>query len=446
MPVPERVAERRYQALLRLLFATALAARLVFVLFVHSPRDYVYSDMQSYDGVAFELLRGHLSPWHAFRPVGYSMLLAISYLLTDASRTFVGVLQAMMAAALVPWSAQLTRAAGGGRFAGALCALAVATSLPLTFYCGFLLTEVPTAFFVVLGLKWLFEAQASMLHASQEPTAGRKPRSTGSRHSALRAFLGSGLCFGVAGALRPNILLLYPVLGLYLAWRLRSVRRAPALVSLALATCLPLFVVCGYNSRVLGRVAGPAANGGINFYLNFADVRTLHYQGPLGAYWISPVPNGFHFTREELTDVPLFNDGYYYARGLSFLRAHPEAWLRAFENFREVAGIGNQLLWPNWAGHERLLRNYAVGFFWGALLPALVFGSLLVARWRRWKQSPEPVLLAGLCFASVLPTYFFLGDPRVRVPFDPLWILLAALAYEGGVRRLTQAVRRARAG
>jgi hypothetical protein len=63
-------SERRYALAVRLLFGSALLLRLGYVLVAHPPGQFVYSDMQSYDSVAFELLAGQPSPWHAFRPVG----------------------------------------------------------------------------------------------------------------------------------------------------------------------------------------------------------------------------------------------------------------------------------------------------------------------------------------------------------------------------------------
>ncbi|HEX6243661.1 MAG TPA: glycosyltransferase family 39 protein, partial [Polyangiales bacterium] len=191
--------ERRYQLYVRCAFAFALLVRLAYVLFAHPPGHFVFSDMQSYDSVAFELLGGAINPWHAFRPVGYSMLLASVYRLTDGSRTFVGVLQALMSAALVPYAAELARAAGAGRRTALWVALLVATSVPLIFYSGLLLTEIPTTFCLVWALR-----QAIAL------AGGLRPR--------LWPWASLGLALGLAGAMRPNLLPLAPLVLLYAAW------------------------------------------------------------------------------------------------------------------------------------------------------------------------------------------------------------------------------------
>jgi hypothetical protein len=235
--------------------------------------------------------------------------------------------------------------------------------------------------------------------------------------------------------------------------RRAGARRLPAWSLFGLGLALPLALVCAYNSRALGRPAGPSANGGINFYLNFADVHTLQYGGHFGQYWISPVPNGFNHTRVELTDVPFFQDSYWYGRGIAHVREHPESLRSALQNFTEAAGMGRQLMWPHWPGHETLLQSYALGFFWLVLLPALLALGLCTLRlYRMWRTrgtgrgaaaqaTPEALTIAALCGSTILPIYLFLGDPRVRVPFDPLWIVLAGVALDALVRLL--AARRA---
>ena len=416
------LSNRRYRALLRALFWVALALRLTFVVFFHSPRDFVYSDMQSYHTVALELLTGVQSPWHAFRPVGYSMLLAILYVLSDASGTWVGVVQGAMGAALVPLTAALARSAGASRKTALVSALAVAFSLPLIFYGGLLLTEVPTSFFMMLGL---------VLAVTRRPCE---------RRPVWKRLALSGLSLGIAAALRPNLLVVCPVLIGFLLLRepsgLRFARPWRGALLLLLALAVPVLLVSAYNSRVLGHLAGPAKNGGLNFYLNFADVLTVQYQGPFGGYWVSPIPNGFHYTRYELSAVPFFEERHYYAAGLKYVREHPRALVLALRNFVEAAGLGNQIYWPNWPGHEVLFRGYALAFFGAVLAPALC--SLIGLVWGRVRARvrPQALLIAALCVASALPMYLFLGDPRVRVPFDPLWIVLSGLAYQAALRVL----------
>jgi hypothetical protein len=56
---------------------------------------------------------------------------------------------------------------------------------------------------------------------------------------------------------------------------------------------------------------------------------------------------------------------------------------------------------------------------------------------RLWKPELRIQLLLTLWIASsMLVMYLFLGDPRIRVPFDPLLWLLATDAYHALILRL----------
>jgi hypothetical protein len=314
-------------------------------------------------------------------------------------------------------------------------ALLVSCSLPLIFYSGLLLTEIPTTFCLVWGLK-------------QAITLAR------ARPNRLWPWCKLGLAFGLAAAMRPNLLPLLPLVLLYLGlagpqgW-LRHAgaarrRRLSVLLVAALGAASVLGGVSAYNSRVLGRRVGPSANGGINFYLNFADVRSVHYSGAYGGYWISPVPNGLRFTRDETTHVPFFDDAHYYRAGLRFVSDHPDALLRAFSNYAEAFGLGTQLYWPNWPGFEPGFRGYARLFFVIVLGPGLWQLLYLGVQAVRRRAQRDALLLAAVCAVGSLPMYFFLGDPRVRVPFDPIWIALAGLTFQQAWAALWGFLRRLR--
>lgn len=386
----------------RWLFWAALALRLWFVLVAHPAHRFIYSDMQSYHQVALQLLQGQVSPWHAFRPVGYSLLLVPFYAL-GIGPGWVGVLQALLGAAMVPLAARLATRCRVGPRGALVCALLVACSAPLVMYGGLILTELPSAFLLLLGITFAFEAA---------PAQRAK-------------WLGAGFALGLAVALRPNLLLALPPLALF-TWR----RDAAAFAALSLGVALPVLCVSAYNSHALGHLAGPSCNGGLNFYLNFADVHTIQYRGVFGGYWVSPVPNGLDHTRLELTDVPFFDDRHYYRSGIAFVAQQPAALRDALANFVEAAGLGRQLYWPDWPGHGPLLRAYARLFFGLVLLPALLLSFAQLLPNVRKGTAATALQLVAICMASLLPIYFFLGDPRVRVPFDPLWMVLAVLAVQ----------------
>jgi hypothetical protein len=156
------------------------------------------------------------------------------------------------------------------------------------------------------------------------------------------------------------------------------------------------------------------------------------------------VPNGLRFTRDEQTDVPFFEDAHFYRAGVSFVREHPEALWRALDNFREASGLGIQLYWPNWPGRELAFRRYALLFFATVLVPALAGLVALGVQLLRRRAQPVALMLAAVCVMGTLPMYFFLGDPRVRVPLDPIWMVLSGLTIQRGLALLRERLRRLR--
>ncbi|HEX6241528.1 MAG TPA: hypothetical protein VFZ61_11560, partial [Polyangiales bacterium] len=81
-------------------------------------------------------------------------------------------------------------------------------------------------------------------------------------------------------------------------------------------------------------------------------------------------------------------------------------------------------------------------FFVIVLAPGLAFLLHLGGQWRLRRARREALLLGLVCVVGTLPMYFFLGDPRVRVPFDPLWIVLAGLGFQQVWRDLGAILRR----
>ena len=88
-------------------------------------------------------------------------------------------------------------------------------------------------------------------------------------------------------------------------------------------------------------------------------------------------------------------------------------------------GLSGLAYYPGWIIHEELLRFFSRAFFWVALLPAGLHALVLV-RTRAFGDSSTHVL-AWLVIAQAIATlYLFLGDPRVRLPFDPIVLAVAA--------------------
>jgi 4-amino-4-deoxy-L-arabinose transferase-like glycosyltransferase len=416
----------RWRLLLRaapaLVFVLALAVRLVFIWYYHSPQDFVFSDMWVYDHRAHNLLSGELSAWDTFTPVGYPAALALVYKLGGSPLT-VGVLQAVLGAFTALLTMRLARRVFEREALAIAVGLVCALHVPAIFYAGFLLTETLFAFLVVAGTWALVES----IH-----------------HKSRLGFLACGLVLGLGAAVRPNLLIFLPCVPVIIWLGFRRWRETGvSFLLLAAAFFLPVGVAAAHNARLVGTPT-LGTNGGLNFYLNFASVRGVRFRDSRGEHGITPIPNLFHYPKDEWVKVPFYADRHYFGRGLALLKEDPRRLRVAGRNLVESSGVGKQGYWPGDAreGWQRLHRRV---FFFAAILPSLLGLGLLVRR-RRYAESKNlPLVIAAVLLASSLVTLLlFLGDPRMRVPFDPLLILLAGAAYvwlAAGLRRVVLARR-----
>lgn len=391
-------------------FLLALVLRLVFVCVCNSPGDFVRSDMWVYDHRARNLLSGNLSPWDTFTPVGYPAFVAAVYAVSGMSALAVGVLQAFLGAATAALTTLLAERTFARRELAVALGVLSALHVPGVFYSGFLLTETVFSFLVV-------SAAAALVWSVDR----------GSRWG----YVLTGLLLGAGATVRPNLLLFLPCVPLILLLASGG-RWRGVLLPLALllgAVLVPTGAAALHNSRLLGRPAALGSNGGLNFYLNLAEVRGVRFTDRRGTHRITPLPNLHRYPNEEEVYVPFYDETHYYRRGLELIVEKPSRLLRTVRNLSEGGGIGQQGYWPG-PDKDRLTSRYRRFFFYACLLPSAAAIAML-ARRRRWaaRENLPLVVSAGLVLSSLLTVLLFLGDPRMRVPFDPLSMLLAAASY-----------------
>ncbi|HEY0838745.1 MAG TPA: hypothetical protein VGD74_01025 [Vulgatibacter sp.] len=395
-------------------FAFALVVRLWFALAVHRPADFVFSDMWVYDLRARHLLSGELGPWDSFTPVGYPALLALLYGVSGRSLALVGVVQAVLGAAtasialLLAW--RLTRSTLLALATGVL----VAVHLPMVLYGGLLLAETAFAFGVALSA-WL------LLRAAEVP--------------GWRRVVPAGLALAASTTIRPNLLLFFPLLPLWSwlatekgpAWARANVAFAGRIFACALPV---LAIAAAHNSRLVGKPTGLGTNGGLNFFLAHAPVKGADYREGGFTHQIYPIPNLARHQEVHVSTVPFYDEGHFYGLALREIAARPGRLLASLDNLVEGAGIGRQSFWPGWKGRDGLLRSYSRWFFWLGILPALA-GAAVAFRVGgvRGSRQGTRLLMVALVLSAAGTLYAFLGDPRMRVPFDPLLIALALEAW-----------------
>jgi hypothetical protein len=398
------ISARGTASLFGIVFVLGLAIRLWIVLVAHPPAEHVYSDMRVYDHSAEHLLAWKLGPWDSFTPMGYPALLALlrasfgdGSLAPSLVNAFAGALTCGLTVLVGK------RVTESGLFAALLGVFAVA-HWPWLHYVGFLLSETWFTFLLMHAV-WL------LLRA-------RELRGT------IRYCL-AGLVLGAAVSVRANaatLLLALPFL--LFSGRLRQKRAWWEAVGVAIGAALPLALAAVIYTSAGGRLTLGPTNGGLNFYLNFSDSKRVEY----GAAFIEPIPNAVRFDRVESVSVPFYEQGHYYARGLALLRAEPWRLERVSFNLRELTATGRQSYWPGWEPLPLAERIYGRIFFGFVIAPALLCAVQLLLR-RRAEHGPERRFMALLLVASSIAPIVYLGDPRLRVPFDGLLLILLVDGY-----------------
>lgn len=423
-------AEAPHPGLLFVLFVLALWPRLGFVE-EHPPTLYLVSDMAIYRERALRMLDGPTDIWDTFTPPGYPAIVALIFAIFGRDDRYVGLAQAALGAATVVLAFVAARRVTGSAIAAFAVFALLAFYPPLVLYTGFFLTETAFAFLLVLFFT-LFVA------AAERGSAG------------LAA--AAGLAFACGVAVRPNLLLAIPFLALVVLLR-RDDARLRRAAAIAVIGALPVLAIASIRaSRLAGRPVLIATNGGVNFYLAHAEARALRFPAGDAVREISTYTSRARSGPIEELSIHAHDDRAFYTRGLAQVRAAPLAAMgRALGAVRDGLGLGrvggreNPPYWPGWMGHDDALAAWLRAMFALGSAPALAHAAWRARRPREDGDLPRLVTLALL--ASMIATLAsFLGNPRVRVPFDPLVVVLAASAWTELARALASRLRRTRGG
>jgi 4-amino-4-deoxy-L-arabinose transferase-like glycosyltransferase len=252
-----RVRERRADA--ALVMAVAAVVRLAVVAWA-SARFPAVEDGHYYDVLARRLAGGSGYTWlwpdgavtyAAHYPVGYPAMLAVAYAVLGPSLAAAMTLNALVGAVAAYGAHRIVDAPGVARWRPVAGGLAVALHPALVPYAAALMTEGVAAALVV----------AAFAAAGGARGPGR----------AWPWVLGAGLMAGLATLVRPQSLLIAPVLGALAAgpevrWRSRG-RRAAAVTAIALGCVMPW---TARNCVHMHRCALVSVNGGWNLLIGAA--------------------------------------------------------------------------------------------------------------------------------------------------------------------------------
>jgi 4-amino-4-deoxy-L-arabinose transferase-like glycosyltransferase len=394
-PTGRRVPRRAWLAVL----ALALVLRLAVVA-VSPPRIFMP------DGIAYEAIGRALHEGRGYglqtqRPPGYPTLVAGVYSLLGPDLTRLRLVEAVLGTATVG----VVGAAGAALFGGpaglvaaALAAIhPVMTLLPATQYSENLLLLLVTLAFAAAFAAW--------------------------RRGGLWRWALTGLAYGLALLVRPNLVTMVPGLVLGLALALRHQGRpwlAPVLLTglAAALTVAPWVVRC---HRVHDRWFFVSTGGGASFWLgNNAAMTGASDQ------LVTYPPE----LMRELTALPspASRESLFYERGKDFVRGNPGRAARLY-----LAKLGNLFaLHPETATRSSFM-NAGARIGQGVVSALLFLGALLALR--RWRSTPAlwPMVGAIATFALVSAAYFTVF--RYRLPFEPLLLWMAGLGWAGVLAR-----------
>jgi len=420
----------------------ALATRLLWVLVIHPPGDYVFSDMGMYVKRATDLaVNGPRSgarelAWQAY---GTHFLLALVFKVFGAGQPFraAAVLWGTMGAAAVPLTYLLAcRVLPSARLA-LVAGVAALLWYPNLSTTGYFLSETPFLCVQLLSAYWL-------VRVVQEGKG------------AWLAGVASAMCF----MLRPQSAIFFVgVLGLWLVnFRGLPWVRVRQLVGVGVPLVMALaFSMWRYHSHT-GRWDGIAENANMN--LTAGRCHNIVTQA-----FKSQKDLDKSARKKKTTDGRRVSLPSYRTLDLTFPPGHPLALNPAMEaeTIRFVGYIGdpwihrelrrecyrrtgvlgqiqysftNLLLqwfisrqWPDNAKNRHIFLPASEVFRYGfqifVLLPSLLGVGLGMARLRR---DPALALIALCLLTSMVLAAVFFGDVRLRSPYDPYAIILALLA------------------
>lgn len=382
----------------------------MWVLVVHPPFDYAYSDMGGYVGRAMRLVEtGALERYDAFYPPGTHLLLAAVFEVFGPDDV--------------------------GLWAGAVVWALLSAAAPFLMWrlARLLLTPAAASLTAVFTAAWPLHATSAGYFLSETPSLAFLLAALWAGYAALRAqgrrallFAGAaGLLGGAAVTMRPQFLLNLVLLGA--AWLL--VRRARLLIPFAAGCAVLIGGAVLHNSLAAGKPTGISENSGLTFFIGQCEVHTV--RAAQGRQFGPPPAN--QQGRGRIYDFPnheVWDQGFFFRKGLECVRE--DGWSHARLLARSIPDLlWTSIIWPQ--VNDRTIRGFVnvTNVLFALLLPLILVGTALIVRDRRRAGEPSGELVLALHLSTVLVTGFvFFGDPRFRMPYDffALALLAAVLA------------------
>jgi 4-amino-4-deoxy-L-arabinose transferase-like glycosyltransferase len=401
----------------------AFALRLVWNLAIHSPGDYITSDMQSYWKHSNSILQNPFqrSGSAIFFPPGTGFLLSLVRFVFGPDNHFaLAVFFAALGTLLVPLVYRIAERFFEQRSWPRLAAILTCFYYPFISYGGYYLSELPFA--VCVTAAGLFTVRLA------------------DRGQTRDAWL-TGLAIAAGALFRPQILAGLPILGVlwlirrrsWFRWKLKHWFYLAIPIVLIAVLCVGRF---RYHTNRWGFISG---NGPLNYA--FGRCHTLVIESRAVGYFASysPPPLGYLESRQKRHPDSFVRLDPAVGTKVTLIGTmwSPEIFDELTKRCMEVTGTSRQIrysmmhvimlwgfnnAWPDSATDPyRFFMLAAVILHNIFLMPPLLV--MLVAAFR--SRFSRHALLGAHLAALVLISLVYFGDVRYRVPYDALIMVLA---------------------
>ncbi|MDD5087954.1 MAG: tetratricopeptide repeat protein [bacterium] len=374
-----------------------------------------------YDDAAMNILSGHWGPFPLFRAPLYPALLAAVYGIFGHDLVAARLLNVALQGVTI-WAVWRI----GRRFLSPAVGILAAALLAVNGTAVYFANEILSTSLEML-------AAALGLWATLRLTHDR----------GLPAVLLCGLAWGLAALVRPNYLILFPVILIaVLAFRAPlSLRTAGLALLVWLAGAFaPILPVTAANVFRGGEFVLIATQGGVNFWIgnNPESTGALSVLPGYGNMW--RMEDAEREAERELGHPPRPGElsNFYYDKGWSFLAENPWQSLRFM--IRKTLLFFNRFEISN----NKHILHFAALSPWLPPLLWLNFGLLvpfaLLGIWTAWRTHAAKLLL-GLAAVYTISVVLFFVTARFRMPAVPWLSLLAAAGMIWIVERLRRRTR-----
>ena len=399
-----------------------------YILGVHQPREYIYSDMANYCDFARRIAAGgyEQTAYDTVQPQGNGFYLSWWYQLSGDWSWATGA--SLVLCALLPvviwW---LARMLCGARTAW--CALLLSSCyFPFIDYGGYFLAETPFTLLLVLGT-------ALLVHAWRQRRV----------MAGVAWGLAAGTAFGLAADFKTHGALVAVVLlaiAMGSALRRRSLRAAMMPLAAGLALTMSVLPMAMRATVLTGHPTLISTNGPLSALIGHYDpaiatFRFIDRQGVL-THWACPSTRqkGAHGTL--LLHYPCYDGASCLATSWGWVRQHPtDAFILSCDHVLDLYA-GRTYPWPSYSTSWRLWT-----MVWEKLalllvtVPALATVVVVLSGDARRSRRVMLFLLSPILVLWIT-VFLSSGEPRYRIPFDAYAVIIAAGGYVRLLARCTR--------